>query len=265
MAGCSVETGWFHNADPFGIRKMIMINSRIDDLTPPGGPPPKRRKPRIDRAARQAGYVRIAAQTFHELGLQRASMRDVADRAGVAKILIYRQFPSKDALLAAVFEEVLQEIRAVYDSPWPGYGAALMEVLRRARDNRAAYLLLLRDSRSDPEAKRWYDIYEARQIEPFRIFLKPAEGAPPGAEERADLGARSLVGIATETLINWIEDRDGLDDAARVRWFGHIVREWRRATRAAYGLDPDEPAPDQGRPSTAASRRAGAAPSRRSS
>ena len=125
----------------------------------------------------------------------------------------------------------------MYVAPWPGYGAALMEVLRHARRNRAAYLLLLRDSRSDPEAKRWYDIYEERQIEPFMVFLKPAEGALAGAADRARLGARSLVGIATETLINWIEDRDGLDDGARVRWFGHIVREWRRATRAAYQLD----------------------------
>src|SRR4051794_9567792 len=127
---------------------MITINSRMHDAGPTDSSPRKRRKPRVDRTARQASYVRIAAQTFHELGLQRASMQDVAERAGVAKILIYRQFPSKEALLAAIFEEVLQEIRAVYDSPWPGYGAALMEVLGRARENRAAYLLLLRDSRT---------------------------------------------------------------------------------------------------------------------
>jgi AcrR family transcriptional regulator len=199
---------------------------------------PKRRKPRVDRSARQADYVRIAADVLYERGLQRASMQEIADRAGVAKILIYRQFPSKEALLAAIFEEVLHEIRAVYDRPWPGYGAGLMEVLRRARNNRAAYLLLLRDSRSDPEARRWYEIYEARQIAPFMVFLKPADGAPAGAEGRARIAAHTLVGIVTETLINWIEDRDGLDDDARVRWFGHIVREWRRVTRVVYRLNP---------------------------
>jgi AcrR family transcriptional regulator len=210
---------------------MIIMNDAS------GAAPPKRRMPRVDRSARQASYVRIAAQVFHELGLQRASMQDVADRAGVAKILIYRQFPSKEALLAAIFEEVLTEIREVYDSPWPGYGGGVMEVVRRARKNRAAYLLLLRDSRSDPEARRWYAIYEARQIEPFLAFLKPAEGAPPGAEERARLAAHTLIGIVTETLINWIEDRDGLDDDARVRWFGHIAREWRKISRTVYRLE----------------------------
>lgn len=212
---------------------MMIMNERAEGRRAAG-----RRMPRVDRSARQAQYVRVAAQVFCELGLQRASMQDVADAAGVAKILIYRQFPSKDALLAAIFEKVLSEIRAVYDSPWPGYGGAVMEVLRRARGNRAAYLLLLRDSRSDPEARRWYAIYEARQIEPFLTFLKPAEGAPPGAEDRARRAAHTLIGIVTETLINWIEDRDGLDDEARVRWFGHIAREWRRISRVVYRLDP---------------------------
>lgn len=198
---------------------------------------PKRRMPRVDRDARRAQYVRVAAQVFHELGLQRASMQDVAAAAGVAKILIYRQFSSKDALLTAIFEGVLSEIREVYDSPWPGYGGAVMEVLRRARSNRAGYLLLLRDSRSDPDARRWYAIYEERQIEPFLTFLKPADGAPAGAEARARQAAHTLIGIVTETLINWIEDRDGLDDEGRVLWFGHIAREWRRISRAVYRLD----------------------------
>jgi AcrR family transcriptional regulator len=210
---------------------MIMDNGAATSVRP------KRRKARIDRPARQADYARIAAEVFYERGLQRASMQDVADRAGVVKILIYRQFPSKEALTAAIFEGVLGEIRAVYDAPWPGYGEGLMEVLRQARKNRAAYLLLLRDSRSDPEAKRWYDTYAAGQIEPFMAFLKPSPGAPDGANDRARIAAHTLVGIVTETLINWIEDRDGLDDAARVRWFGHIVREWRRVTRAVYRLD----------------------------
>jgi AcrR family transcriptional regulator len=211
---------------------MMIMNENLSQ-----GVRSKRRMPRVDRSARQAEYVRVAAQVFHGLGLQRATMQDVADAAGVAKILIYRQFPSKDALLAAIFEGVLAEIRAVYDSAWPGYGGAVMAVLQRARANRAAYLLLLRDCRSDPQARRWYAIYQERQIEPFLTFLKPAEAAPAGAEARARLAAHTLIGIVTETLINWIEERDGLGDEARVRWFGHIAREWRRISRAVYRLD----------------------------
>ena len=221
----------------------------MDNLvTRPAASNVPQRKPRVDRKARQELYARTAAEVLIELGLQKASMQDIADRAGVAKILIYRQFPSKEALLKAIFEQVLGELRESHESPWPGYGAGLMQVLHRARTNRAAYLLLLRDSRSDPDAKHWFSIYEERQIEPLMEFMKPAEGAPAGARQRARLAARSLVSVVTETLISWIEDRDGLDDAERVRWFGQIVRAWRRASRLVYRLDaPDRSGAGSGR------------------
>lgn len=198
-----------------------------------------RPKPRVDRAVRQAAYIRIAAETFHEMGLS-ASMQDVADRAGVAKILIYREFASRNALLEALFEQVLAEIRDVWNQPWPGWGGGMIELHRRAEQNRAGYLLLLRDSRSHPETVGWWDIYKARQVEPFARFLTPSEGAPDGAEARAQQAALSLVGMLTETLISWIEDEDGLDEDQRREWFGHMVREWRRITRKVYRLDAPE-------------------------
>lgn len=198
-----------------------------------------RPKPRVDRAARQATYIRVAAETFREMGLS-ASMQDVADRAGVAKILIYREFPSRKALLEALFEEVLGEIRDVWDQPWTGWGGGMIELHRRAQQNRAGYLLLLRDSRSHPETVGWWDIYKARQVEPFARFLTPSEGAPEGADVRARQAALSLVGMLTETLISWIEDEDGLNEEQRREWFGHMVREWRRITRRVYRLDPPE-------------------------
>jgi hypothetical protein len=34
-----------------------------------------------------------------------------------------------------------------------------------------------------------------------------------------------------------LHHRDHLDDEARRRWFGHIVREWRRITRTVYRLE----------------------------
>lgn len=209
--------------------------------------PRGRPKPRVNRAERQADYVRIAAQTFQELGLHRASMQDVADRAGVAKILVYRQFPSREALLTSVFQSVLDELGGIYAQPWSGYGAGLLNILRRARRSRAAYLLLLRDSRADPVFHPWFDLYEEGQITALTPFLEPEPGCPPGAEGRARLAARMLVGIITETLINCLLDRDGLTDEERAQWFGAIAREWRRASRTVYRLRaPEAPSPPAG-------------------
>ena len=45
-----------------------------------------------------------------------------------------------------------------------------------------------------------------------------------------------------DTLVSWLEDSDGLSDEKRFIWWGRIVREWRKATREAFELDPPEAA-----------------------
>jgi len=38
-------------------------------------------------------------------------------------------------------------------------------------------------------------------------------------------------------MVTWLEDRDGLTDEERIRWWGRIVRENRAAGREAFRLD----------------------------
>lgn len=49
-----------------------------------------------------------ALAQFLEYGLRRSSVEDVARRAGVARVTVYRRFPTKSALMTAV---VLREVR----------------------------------------------------------------------------------------------------------------------------------------------------------
>ena len=46
--------------------------------------------------------------------------------------------------------------------------------------------------------------------------------------------------MSLDTLVAWLEDKDGLTDEQRFVWWGRIVREWRKATREAFELDPPE-------------------------
>ena len=46
--------------------------------------------------------------------------------------------------------------------------------------------------------------------------------------------------LVFDTLVAWLEDTDGLSDEKRFVWYGRIIREWRKATREAYELDPPE-------------------------
>lgn len=58
---------------------------------------------RISGEARRASIVAAAAQLFAEQGFG-GSTREIAQRLGVTQALLYRYFPSKDALIEAVFD-----------------------------------------------------------------------------------------------------------------------------------------------------------------
>lgn len=58
---------------------------------------------RLTPQARRAELVDIAAQRFADLPYDAVGMDDIAERAGVSRALLYRYFPTKAALFAAVY------------------------------------------------------------------------------------------------------------------------------------------------------------------
>ncbi|MBB3777823.1 AcrR family transcriptional regulator [Xanthomonas arboricola] len=64
-------------------------------------PTPAPRRPRADAARNQSQILKVALQAFKEEGLG-VSMDSIARRAGVGPGTLYRHFPNRDALLAAL-------------------------------------------------------------------------------------------------------------------------------------------------------------------
>lgn len=196
---------------------------------------PVRKKPRVDAVARRDEYVRIAARVLLEKGLHAATMRDIADAAGAAKVLVYRLFPSREALIESVFDRVADAIEAAYAAPWEGYGSMVARVLETAREEPAPFLLVFRNCRAgQPEWEARLRLLLARTSLPL---FTPGPDAPAGADERAEKAAGALFGLFLDSMIRWLEDSDGLTDAERIRWWGRMVRENRAAGREAYRLD----------------------------
>jgi AcrR family transcriptional regulator len=95
----------------------------------------------------------LEAATIH--GITKLSMGDVAGRAGLSRQTLYRYFPSKDALIAAIVgAETTSLIEQVVlaavdiDDPRDSLAAALETALRLLRD----HPLLDRLLRTEPEA-----------------------------------------------------------------------------------------------------------------
>ena len=93
---------------------------------------------RADAERNRRVVLDVAARVFAERGLG-ATLNDIAREAGVGVGTVYRRFPDKDALVAALFDvkftALLDLVRAAAEVPSPGQG--LREFIAGAAQARA--------------------------------------------------------------------------------------------------------------------------------
>src|SRR6185436_19787519 len=66
---------------------------------------------RLPRAERRAQLLTAAATAFVRAGFDGTSMEDVAEQAGVTRLIVYRIFATKEDLYRAVLESVTDRLR----------------------------------------------------------------------------------------------------------------------------------------------------------
>jgi AcrR family transcriptional regulator len=67
------------------------------------------RKPRADARRNRDGLLEAAKATFAEVGAE-ASLDEIARRAGVGIGTLYRHFPTRDAVVEAVYRREVQQL-----------------------------------------------------------------------------------------------------------------------------------------------------------
>ena len=99
------------------------------------------RRLRSDARANRERLLAAAGVAFAESGLG-VGVDEIASRAGVGMGTLYRHFPSKDALIAAVFEQRLDELAgsarqalAVAD-PWQGFCGLIEHIVELQHEDR---------------------------------------------------------------------------------------------------------------------------------
>jgi AcrR family transcriptional regulator len=88
---------------------------------------------RADAARNRARIVEAARAAFAEAGLD-VGVEEIARRAGVGKGTLYRRFPTKEALVRAIFEDLLDDVDRLADdaASHPDAGAAFARFLSAA-------------------------------------------------------------------------------------------------------------------------------------
>ena len=129
-------------------------------------PPPKpARKPRADARRNRERILEVAKEVFTRVGAA-ASLDDIARRSGIGSGTLYRHFPTRDALIEAVYRS---EVEKLADAG-PRFAATLppLEALR-------AWMLLFID-------------HVAR-----KMLIVPAMETVAGGSSRLIMGSRDLI------------------------------------------------------------------------
>ncbi len=77
-------------------------------------PPPPPRKPRADAQRNRERILAVAKAAFTEHGAE-ASLDDIARQAGIGPGTLYRHFPTRDALIEAVYRSEVEKLAAAGD------------------------------------------------------------------------------------------------------------------------------------------------------
>jgi AcrR family transcriptional regulator len=170
---------------------------------------PYRRTENVARrlAARHAAIVAAARDAASEGGMAAVQIASVAQRAGIAAGTVYRYFPGKTDLVAALIGELsareIGALRAAADvapGPLSALSAAIMTFATRAlRQRRLTFAAIAEPVDAELDAER-LAFREALAAEfAARIGAAVAGGHLP--EQDATLAAAAVVGLLVEGLI----------------------------------------------------------------
>ena len=170
---------------------------------------PYRRTENVARrlAARHAAIIAAARDAASEGGMAAVQIAAVAQRAGIAAGTVYRYFPGKIDLVAALLTEISEReigaVRAAADiapGPLSALSAAIMTFAARAlRHRRLAYAAIAEPVEAELDAAR---LAARRALTgEFKSLIVLAVSGGHLPDQDAALSAAALVGLLIEGLI----------------------------------------------------------------
>lgn len=192
---------------------------------------------RADAARNRAAIVDAARAVFAEQGID-APLDEIARRAGTGNATLYRRFPTRGDLVAAVFaERMCEHLQAVEaglaePDPWAGFASYVHTVAAmQARDRGIADLVTM-------ELATAPDIEELR-ARAFDGLVQLVERAHTAGVLRADFTTQDVV-LLLMANAGLVERAEGITEPASTRLV-HLLLDGFRARAATDG--PPAPGP----------------------
>lgn len=223
---------------------MFTDNIQPQNSAVPAPTPPRRRGrpagPTPQSAETRRTLYRVAIDLFATQGYEETTLRAIADRAGVSPGLLYRYFPSKRAVVLALYDELSTEFqeraRAMPKGRWRDRFLFSLEtslgVLGPHRSILVALVPILVGGRDEGLFAPATAFSRERVQSAFVEAVTGATDAPRGADA-ASLG-RALDLVHLSILLLWLLDRsEGQRATARIV---AVIRRVLPAFSLAYRL-----------------------------
>jgi AcrR family transcriptional regulator len=174
---------------------------------------------RSDARQNRARVIEAAYAVFREQGLD-AEMRAIAARAGVSVATLYRNFPTRDSLVAAMVDELTTEfetgLQEALETADPL--AALRLVLRCQEElfDRFGVLALAMQG-NPPAAARWHESAARRIALIISIIERGIATGVLRADLDPEIAANGLLGTGGLTMHRRLRERLTLDELAEAR------------------------------------------------
>ena len=170
---------------------------------------PYRRTANVARklAARHDAILAAACEAAAEGGMAAVQIAPVAARAGIATGTVYRYFPSKTELVAALAAALGEREMAALEGaakaapgPLSALAAAISTFAARALERRRLAFALMAEP-VEPEVDRARTSYRQALVDEFEQLIRKALGAGRLPDQDAALAAPALLGALVEGLL----------------------------------------------------------------
>ena len=174
----------------------------------------------VQRREREIAHARTdiveaAIRAFARVGLNNATMQDIAREAGYTAASLYTYFKSKQEIVDAMVTQLTDEYVHVFDEPIPSalsfrqrFELLLQRQLELAEKRHNVFVGFLSDHTnesmcaSDETGRAFHDNFE-RRIERLASWLKANATSDDLGGHSPDLLARTLFGMAFGLLHRW--------------------------------------------------------------
>jgi AcrR family transcriptional regulator len=155
---------------------------------------------RLRRAERREQLLAAATQAFARTGFAATSLDDIAEQAGISRVLLYRHFESKADLYRAVLDRAVARLTAAVGTRDFTY-ASIDALLGAAAEDPDGFRLLFHHAAREPEFRQRMDRFQRGMVATARREL--ARIIPDRAW--AQWAAQLAPVVAIEAVMAWLD------------------------------------------------------------